>query len=131
MTIGRKYMACVYENVHTKNRHTTGYVYGDSLKEVRKAIFQKAKNVKWHRKTYVGLHPQHIGGIWKMGWRPINITDKEWAPVKHVATLVYDTGMDKLVQGDNPQPSQITKKWRIVRSDGSLSDYVEFSMNLI
>lgn len=125
-----RYVAYVSEHYQKRG---TGYIYGNTLKEVRKAVLQKAKTVRWHKRMYFGgLHPQHVGGIWKLGWRPINFTDKMWAEVGHVGLLVYDTGSNRLLQGNEPSsPTKATTKWRVVRADGSLSDYVDFSLNLL
>lgn len=112
-----KYVANISENFKIRG---TGDVYGNTLNEVRKALYQKAKTVRWHRRTYLGgLHPQYYGNIWEIKG-------------KHICSLVYDTGTNRILQGDKPAtPTSPTTKWRPVRSDGSLGGYVDFSTNLI
>lgn len=130
---GDKYMAYITEPHTIKNAQGTGKVYDNTLNGVRKAIYKKAKTVRWHTRTYLGgHHPQYFGGIWKLGWAPINFTDKEWKEIAHVGMLVYDTEYSRLLQEiRTTTPTGIITRWRVVRSDGSLGSYINFSMNLI
>lgn len=133
-TAGYKYMAYVDEPHTVKNAQGTGRLYDDSLNGVRRAIYKKAKTVRWHTRTYLGgHHPQYFGGIWRLGWSPVNFTSREWGVVAHIGMLVYDTESNRLLQEvkKTVSPTGAIMQWRVVRSDGSLGNYVEFSMNLI
>lgn len=130
-----KYIASVGGTQNGRKYYETGEVFGNSLKEVRKAIYQKIKAMDLDRRLYFGksLHPQYSGGIRKYGWRQVGDSkSKEWGAIDFVAYLVYDTGSGKLIQGEVPSsPKEVVQTWRIIHADGSLGKYIKFSRNLI
>lgn len=94
------------------NGQWTDHIYGNSIVEVRKALYSRARNVKWHKTASDPIGTANIYGMIDY----YHTGNKAWRPKKELAYLTYDKKHDLLWW----DPRDKSGKKKLVNSDGTL-----------